>query len=257
MVVKAQSSSSAIFKLQGTTSTAAVKSSQSNPASTAFASKSKSGLGKILVYYLYEQRLAILVNRAKINPFRWIIYALLLFYVGFVIAQVTVNMRDCYLTSTGSATVSSSASSICKYISNVLDICLGTTILFGSFYSLGLLMAENARAGIRSSGGYKLILTSDALRYLAVFPVEVYKMAVSSDASGSDMGFFPPGTGNGNNGFLQVINAYKIAAMIFLLVLPGMLVARSGLNPGSSNPDSKLASISSDSETQAPRMHDI
>ncbi|KAJ1567162.1 hypothetical protein HK405_006932 [Cladochytrium tenue] len=222
------------------------------------------GLGKILVYYLYEQRLAMLLNRAKINPFRWIIYALLLFYVGFVIAQVTVNMRDCYLTSTGSATVSSSASSICKYISNVLDICLGTTILLGSVYSLGLLMAENARAGIRSSGVYKTILTSDALRYLAVFPVEVYKMAVSSDASGSNMGFFPPGTGNGNNGFLQVVNAYKIAAMIFLLVLPGMLAkakpstsARSALNLGSSKPESKLTSISSGSDTQAPRMHDI
>ncbi|KAJ1555537.1 hypothetical protein HK405_000791, partial [Cladochytrium tenue] len=109
-------------------------------------------------------------------------------------------MRDCFLTTAGVATVTSPSGSICKYIMNVLDMCLGTTILIGSLYSLGLLMAENARAGIRSSGVYKVILKSDALRFMAVFPTEAYKLAVSSDSTGNNLGFFPPGAGNGNNG---------------------------------------------------------
>ncbi|KAJ1556414.1 hypothetical protein HK405_009497 [Cladochytrium tenue] len=190
------------------------------------------GVAKIIVYYLYEQRLAMLLQRAKFNPFRWILYFILVCYAGFVVTQVTLNVRDCYSTAAGVATVTSPSGSITKYIMNSFDMLLGATILVGSFYSLGLLMAENRRAGIQSTGIYKIILKSDSFRFFAVFPVEVYKISTSSDASGNNLGFFPSGSGNGNNGFVQLVNAYKIAVMIALLVFPGMFVKAKSASSG-------------------------
>ncbi|KAI9364909.1 hypothetical protein DFJ73DRAFT_808677 [Zopfochytrium polystomum] len=180
-------------------------------------------LSKMIVYYLYEQRLALLLQRAKINPFRWILWFFIVYYIGFTAAQIYVNLRDCFVTATGSYTVTSSPVSVCKYMSYALDIAIAATILLGSFVVLGLLIAENARAGIKSSDVYVMILQSDALRFFLVLPVDVYKMYVSMDASGNT-GFFPPGSGKGNNGFLQLLDAYKVTVMIFMLVLPGILV---------------------------------
>ncbi|KAJ1563900.1 hypothetical protein HK405_000357, partial [Cladochytrium tenue] len=178
---------------------------------------------KMIVYFLYEQRLSMLLQRAKCNPFRWILLALIVIYFGFTIAQIYINLRDCFVTATGSYSVTSNAASICKYFSNALDISISATILLGGFVALALLIAENTKAGIKSSEIYGLIFRSDALRFFLVFPVDVYKMYVSMDASGNT-GFFPPGSGNGNNGFLQLLDAYKVTIMIFLLVLPSIVV---------------------------------
>ncbi|KAJ1552083.1 hypothetical protein HK405_012738 [Cladochytrium tenue] len=213
---------------------------------------------KILVDLLYEQRLAILLVGVACNPFRWIILALLVAYVPFTAVQVSISMSTCYVSPTGAYLVSSAGASICKYTANALDIAISCAILAGSITSLVFATFEGRHRHRQAAGGSNsrmiaggaapstelrlLILQSDALRFLAVFPVDAYKMYAAFDPSGTSGPFFPPGPGNGNNGLLVLLDAYKVAAMIVLLVLPSVLLNAKAASSASYTSSAKSSS---------------
>ncbi|KAJ1568462.1 hypothetical protein HK405_001735, partial [Cladochytrium tenue] len=66
------------------------------------------------------------------GPCRWILYFLILYNFGFAAEQVDYNLKECYVGAAGVYTVNTSAVSVCKYMANVLEILIATSILTDS-----------------------------------------------------------------------------------------------------------------------------
>ncbi|KAJ1567767.1 hypothetical protein HK405_004831 [Cladochytrium tenue] len=219
---------------------------------------------KLLLYATHERRLAVFfaarpddtARRAGV-AFRAAIYTVFSAYAANAVAQVVVNCRDCYTTSTGGLSVSSRAAATIKIVAYSSEMTLGLLLLAGNAYALNGLMRANRDAGVASSPAFTLILSSDAVRFLAVLPVEVYKLAVSGDPSGFT-GVFPYGPGNGNSGFQQLLDAYKVAALLLLLHFPSAyasLKARvSSGSVGSRAMFSSSAKLSQTASQSTPRQ---
>ncbi|KAJ1555161.1 hypothetical protein HK405_003104 [Cladochytrium tenue] len=184
-------------------------------------------LAKIVLYVLHELRLAVFFasrldsHRAVGLGFRVAAYVLLTAYTANGIAQIAIYCSACYINDAGGASVVGSMPTNVKYTGYSIEIALGLVLLTGNFVALlGIIRTSRSLgSGNGSSSLYTIVLGSDALRFLAVVPVEVYKIAVSYDP-GFNSGVFPYGAGNGNYGFQQVLDVYKVAILLVLLHLP-------------------------------------
>ncbi|KAJ1537552.1 hypothetical protein HK405_014534, partial [Cladochytrium tenue] len=182
---------------------------------------------KTLLYVLHERRLALFLasrsadasgTRAR-TAIRVVILTMLVAYVGAGISQVAISCVYCYNTSTGGNSLTAQEATNVKYAVYSLEIALGLALLAGNIYALSSIMNANKAAGIASTSTYTAILGSDAVRFVAVLPVEMYKLAYSYDPSGAS-GFFPTGSGNGNAGLQAILDAYKISLLLLLLYFP-------------------------------------
>ncbi|KAJ1566865.1 hypothetical protein HK405_008102 [Cladochytrium tenue] len=179
---------------------------------------------KIILYFLHEQRLAVFFNsRPELRRVGWIfrgaIFLVLAAYIGAAISQITVNCAYCYNTSTGGMTVTAPINTSVRYSVYSIEIGIGLSLLAGNFYALNGIMRANDAAGISSTSIYSVILGSDAVRFIAVVPVEIYKLCFSYDPS-NNSGILPYGAGNGNNGFQLILDSYKVSLLLLLLQLP-------------------------------------
>ncbi|KAJ1549414.1 hypothetical protein HK405_003834 [Cladochytrium tenue] len=189
---------------------------------------------KIALYALHERRLSVFFAShpdaaSAGRAFRAFFYVLYAAYCTNAVGQVVVNCRDCYTTASGGLSISSTTATNIKLTHYSIEMALGLTLLAGNAYALlGLMRASRQVATMNiaptSNTGftystYSTVLGSDAARFLAVLPVEIYKLSVSYDPSGNS-GVFPAGPGNGNNGLQQLLDAYKVAVLLLLLHFP-------------------------------------
>ncbi|KAJ1556095.1 hypothetical protein HK405_007253 [Cladochytrium tenue] len=200
---------------------------------------------KISLYVLHEQRLSVFfvsqpaaANKGLI--FRVVFFILFFSYCANAVAQTVVSCRDCYTTSTGGLTVTSQMATNIKLAHYSIEMTMGLLLLTGNIVALFGLMSANRRAGVNSSSVYSVVLGSDALRFLAVLPVEIYKLSVSYDASGNS-GIFPYGSGNGNSGFQQLLDAYKVSILLVLLHFPSAYAKLKSKGSNSKGQSSGLA----------------
>ncbi|KAJ1560163.1 hypothetical protein HK405_008005, partial [Cladochytrium tenue] len=86
---------------------------------------------KMIVYYLYAHGWPSFSTTQALNPCRWILYFLIVYDFGFIAEQIYYNLKDCYVWAAGVYTVNTS-NSAGKYMANVLEILIATTILTDS-----------------------------------------------------------------------------------------------------------------------------
>ncbi|KAJ1557836.1 hypothetical protein HK405_015062, partial [Cladochytrium tenue] len=186
---------------------------------------------KALLYVLHERRLAVfLAGRSAAGTgarARTAIRAAILFmltaYAASAIAQVVISCVTCFNTSSGGMTVTAQEATNVKYAVYGLEVALGVSLLAGNAYALSGIMHANAAA---------VVLGSDAVRFVAVLPVEVYKLVYSYDPA-SYSGFFPYGPGNGNSGIHSILDAYKVTVLLLMLYFPAAYVKMASRPPSS------------------------
>ncbi|KAI8804678.1 hypothetical protein BJ742DRAFT_441519 [Cladochytrium replicatum] len=173
-----------------------------------------------LLYYLYERRLAVFFKRGGVI-FQCIMYFLIATYETTTLAQMILFGMNANNTITGGYTVSGAPTIGVKMAIYIEDAIIGIVILIGTFISLGRIIKENMSAGIESSLEiYKTIVTSDALMFLLVFAIALYKAATAVDPTGAT-GALP----SGNFGFQHLLDTVKNILMTINLILPSKMAA--------------------------------
>ncbi|KAJ1554137.1 hypothetical protein HK405_005912 [Cladochytrium tenue] len=206
-------------------------------------------IAKLQLYVLHERRLSVFFvgrrdQRLVGLAFRGALYVLLVGYAADVAAQVALSCINCTTSNVGNTVLTVPVVSDIKISVYVLEMVIGLTLLAGNVYALRGMIISNQAAGIKSSTSYGIIIGSDAVRFLAVLPVEVYKLIFNKD---SNAGIFPYGAGNGNGGFAQILDAYKVAILLVLLHFPSTYAqiaakrARTGSSGGSGSKSANSA----------------
>ncbi|KAI9363439.1 hypothetical protein DFJ73DRAFT_811202 [Zopfochytrium polystomum] len=179
----------------------------------------------ILLYYLYERRLA-LFFRTGGQYFRAAMYLFIGLYAATTVAMIAVFAAYAKNTASGGYTSDGPGAIQVKVTNYLLDMAVGVTILAGTFFALGRLLDNNKalqNGSAKGSAGtstslYQIVIKSDCTKFAVVFAIEIYKAVTSTDPTGQT-GALP----TANNAFQHLIDAIKITIMVINLYLPSGL----------------------------------
>ncbi|KAJ1562964.1 hypothetical protein HK405_005200 [Cladochytrium tenue] len=193
------------------------------------------GVSLILTYYLYELRLSVFFLTG-VAAFRAVMRSLLAAYVAATVALVVAHGLTAFNTPQGRYTVAGTPAFATKVLVYLLDSVIGFVVFCGTVVSLGRLLAHarvvsagTGKAGRSSDHGsplaqratlYRVLLFSDAARFLFIQGIDIYLMVTSTDPSGRS-GALP----DGNVGFINVVDTARAAVLVLNLYLPSGIAA--------------------------------
>ncbi|KAJ1562570.1 hypothetical protein HK405_010571, partial [Cladochytrium tenue] len=147
-------------------------------------------------------------------------YVLILLYVGATFAEVIIFSLNSSNTASGGYTVSGNGPSAIKMAVYIGDMIIGIVIMIGTCISLGRIIVSHRAAGVGNSLDlYRNIVTSDALLFVFVFAIELYKAITSTDPTGATGGL-PVG----NTGFQHLLDVLKNVFMIINFLIPSVVI---------------------------------
>ncbi|KAI9363402.1 hypothetical protein DFJ73DRAFT_956489 [Zopfochytrium polystomum] len=182
----------------------------------------------ILLYYLYERRLALFFRNGG-QYFRAAMYLFIGLYAADTVALIAVFAAYAKNTASGGYTSDGPGAFQVKITNYLLDMAVGVTILAGTFFALGRLLENNktlqsggraasSAASTASTSLYQIVIKSDCTKFAVVFAIEIYKAVTSTDPT-NQTGALP----TANNAFQHLIDAIKITIMVINLYLPSGL----------------------------------
>ncbi|KAJ1568228.1 hypothetical protein HK405_003214, partial [Cladochytrium tenue] len=176
-----------------------------------------------LLYHLYERRLSIFFAQKRAErTFRIIFYAVLAMYAANTVPFTVIPAYYATNRPDGGYVTGGPGAGEVKIVNYVLHIAIGFIILFGTVVSLLRLIrcSSHNLDGLHAEGDhpttlYVVILTSDCVKFLIVFLIEVYEVVTAADPSATT-GILPAG----NVGFQQLVETIKFTVMVLNLYLP-------------------------------------
>ncbi|KAJ1539658.1 hypothetical protein HK405_012602, partial [Cladochytrium tenue] len=182
-----------------------------------------------LTYQLYERRLSVFFLSGA-AAFIVTMRSLLTAYAAATVATVIVMGLFAVITPAGTYYVVGTPVFATKLVVYTLDGLIGAVIFFGTVVSLGRLLTH-ARAALAPLNAsykedrtgplsqratlYRVILLSDATRFLFVVGVDVFLMATAADPGGRT-GALPAG----NLGFINLLETLRAAVLVLNLYVP-------------------------------------
>ncbi|KAJ3386349.1 hypothetical protein HDU84_001590 [Entophlyctis sp. JEL0112] len=189
----------------------------------------------IIFYYLYTERLCVLLSGKLKTFFRFFMFFCLGVYISCCVSQVTLFAY--YGTWTKSGGYSSNGAGLYEVKMAVMsvDLIIASIILLMTMYAVFKLVNVDAfsssTVGTKSPSTFQVywtILTSDAAKFVMVFAVDIYKATGSVNPN---IGVLPVG----NLGFSHILDAAKISLMTVGLILPAVYKPRESRAKSTSN----------------------
>ncbi|KAJ1557319.1 hypothetical protein HK405_000265 [Cladochytrium tenue] len=179
-------------------------------------------LSTLLLYFLYERRLALLFGhdrRTAATVYSWILRVLMFGYLGVTLVMSYFFVAYAGNTATGGYSSNPPFGYRLRMANYAIDMAIGATILAGTAHALvGIVAQQRHLAGATSSTAaslFKIILGSDCLKFSLIAAIEAYKLANSSDPT-SKLGALP----GGNTGFQHLIDTVRIVLLVVNLFAP-------------------------------------
>ncbi|KAJ3110220.1 hypothetical protein HK100_003114 [Physocladia obscura] len=171
----------------------------------------------IILYYVYEERLVLLLQAKYRQYFKYSMLFALAVYI--VVCIIQIAMFTYYATNTSSGGYNSAGTGLnqIKMTVMLVDIFIAAAILFMTLLAVSQLVAGSKNVGSNSSKDlYMSIITSDFTKFVAVFTVDIYK---ASSSVNPNVGALPVG----NLGFSHLLDTVKILLMTMSLIAPAVV----------------------------------
>ncbi|KAJ3350248.1 hypothetical protein HDU83_009818 [Entophlyctis luteolus] len=188
----------------------------------------------IIFYYLYIERLCVLLSGKMKLFFRVFMFFALGVYIACCVSQITLFAYYGTLTKTGGYSSNGAGLYEVKMAVMSVDLIIASIILIMTMYAVYKLVNVDAfttsTATKRPSTFhvYWTILTSDAAKFIIVFAVDIYKATGSVNPN---VGVLPVG----NLGFSHILDAAKVSLMTIGLILPAVYKPRESRAKSASN----------------------
>ncbi|KAJ3206771.1 hypothetical protein HDU83_004430 [Entophlyctis luteolus] len=174
----------------------------------------------IIFYYLYTERLCVLLSGNLKTFFRIFMFFSLGVYIACCVSQITLFAKYGTLTSSGGYSSNGTGLFEVKMAVMSVDLIIASIILLMTMYAVFKLVNVDAFTNSNSKSPssfhvYWTILTSDAAKFIIVFAVDIYKATGSVNPN---VGVLPVG----NLGFSHILDATKVSLMTLGLILPAV-----------------------------------
>ncbi|KAI9332734.1 hypothetical protein DFJ73DRAFT_855426 [Zopfochytrium polystomum] len=172
----------------------------------------------LLLYFLYERRLALLFahnKRVAAAVYGWTLRLLLVFYLFMTVVVTYYFTTYAVNTATGGYSSAPPNGWYLRVILYSVDMAIGAVILSGTFHALLGMIQDQKALGANATPLFQVILGSDCLKFVLIAAIEAYKLATTSDPNGN-LGRLQ----QGNTGFQHVIDTLKLVLMTANLFAP-------------------------------------